>query len=196
MYERWTSNVFSATKMKRLLGWWNLSKPLLYIPTRVYVRLGDLGEDSCVSASHTSFKSYEYELRERQKFTFLHSKPPEALGSGAHALKETFTRTQAVCFCGETKFRRSLSVFCFPLRRPSDLFNKPEEYWQTINGSTGLEVFSFNPLLLLHFLAAETVDHTEWMLRLGPTRFFSMLFWQQPRSSEESEGFPVNRDVG
>lgn len=194
MYERWTSeislfNMFSATKMKCLLGWWNLSKPLLYIPTRVYVRLGDLGEDSCVSASHTSSKSYEYELRERQTFTFLHSKPPEALGSGAHALKETFTRTQAVCFCGETKFRRSLSVFCFPLRRPSDLFNKPEEYWQTINGYTGLEVFSFKPLLLLHFLAAETVDHTEWMLQLGPTRFFQCYFDSSRGALKNLKGF-------
>lgn len=201
MYKRWTSkvslfNMFSATKIKYLLGWWELIKPLLYIPACVYARFGDLGEDSCVSTSHTSFKPYEYELRRRQKFTFLHSKTPEGLWSGTHTLKETFTRTRAVCFCGETKFRRSLSVFCFPLRRPSDLFNKLEEYWLTINGYTGLEIFSFYPLLLLHFLTAETVDHTEWMLGFGPTTFFLMLFWQWPRSSEEFEGFPVNREVG
>lgn len=63
-------------------------------------------------------------------------------------------------------------MFCFPLRRPSHLFNKLEEYWLTINGYTGLEVFSFHPLLLLHSLTAETVDHTEWMLPFGPTSYF------------------------
>lgn len=139
-----------------------------------------------------SFISYEYELRKRHKFTFLLSKTPEGLGSKAHTLKETFTRTQAVCFCGETKFRRSLLVFCFPLRRPSDLFNKLEEYWLTIKGCTGLEVFSFYPLLFLHFLTAKTVDHTEGMLQFGPLSFFPMLFRQQPKSSEEFKGFPVH----
>lgn len=177
MYQRCTSkvslfNMFPTTRIKSLLGWWKLIKPLLYIPACVSMRFGDLGEDSCVSTSHMSFKSCEYELRKRQKFTFLHSKTPKGLWSRAHTWKETFTRTPAVCFCGETKFRRSLPVFCFPLRRPSDLFNKLEEYWLTINGYIGLEVFSFYPLLLLHFLTAETVDHTEWMLRFRPTRFF------------------------
>lgn len=48
-------------------------------------------------------------------------------------------------FAGEAEFRRSPSVFCFPLWRPSDLFNKLVEYWLTVNGHIGTGVFFFYP---------------------------------------------------
>lgn len=62
------------------------------------------------------------------------------------------------CFPGEAAFRRRTSMFCFPLWRPSDLFNKLVEYWLTVNGHIGLEAFFFYPLLLLHFATLSSVD--------------------------------------
>lgn len=59
-----------------------------------------------------SFKSYEYGLRKLKSLHFYKEKIQRDFGPECIP-KETFTRTQAVCFCGEAEFRRSLQCFVF-----------------------------------------------------------------------------------
>ena len=67
-------------------------------------------------------------------------------------------------------------MFCFPLWRPSDLFNKPVEHWLTVHGHTGLEVFFFYPLLHVTSLC----QGWESWLPLCHQKMLEVLFWWKP----------------
>lgn len=68
-------------------------------------------------------------------------------------------------------------MFCFPLWRHFDLFNKRGEYWLTVNGHIGLEVFSlFNPLLLLHIVTSEKIDYF-WFRPVTKELYFNFVYW-------------------
>lgn len=90
--------------------------------------------------SHVIWRQQLEEPKSCKVFTvLLHG----AVSPGSRAHKKDFHLEPSCFLSWWSCIWKEPPLFCFALWRPSDLFNKPAEYWLTVNGHIGLEVFFF-----------------------------------------------------